>query len=183
MKNSKNPHTHFSAKIRYIGKAGPIRVERAVRAAHIAKALSWPTPLPKFPTCALWRSFSLSFEGNRVFQHNRRRTAVRCKCEPGMRPFGKPTFKRLMKFGSGSALYRCAHLAASVFDEPRAAFKKLQAKGKNRVTERFSIITQEGRRTTIGADGRIIHRGREISAFTGLSRVRGLRRESDEPTL
>ncbi|MFC6636989.1 hypothetical protein [Sulfitobacter sediminilitoris] len=44
MKNSKNPHSRFSAKTLCIGKAGTVRTERAFRAAHIAKALIWPTP-------------------------------------------------------------------------------------------------------------------------------------------
>jgi hypothetical protein len=57
LKNWKNPHSHFSAKIRYIGKADHICAERAAGDAHIAKALIWPTSWPKFPTGALWRSF------------------------------------------------------------------------------------------------------------------------------
>ncbi|WP_204325749.1 hypothetical protein, partial [Sulfitobacter sediminilitoris] len=38
LKNSKNPHSRFSAKTLCIGKAGTVRTERAFRAAHIAKA-------------------------------------------------------------------------------------------------------------------------------------------------
>ena len=78
LKNSKNPHSRFSAKTRCIGKASPVRTERAVRAAHIAKALIWPTPSPRFPTGALWRSFSPFFGENRVFQHNQLKTVISC---------------------------------------------------------------------------------------------------------
>jgi len=67
LKNSKNPQAHFSARIRYIGKVGPVRTERAVRAAYVAKALTWPTTSPKFPTGTPWRSFSPFLEKTEFF--------------------------------------------------------------------------------------------------------------------
>ena len=73
LKNSKNPDTHFSAKTRYIGKAGPFRVVRAVRDAHSAKAAIWPTPQVKISNRRSMAKFSPFFGENRVFQHNQPR--------------------------------------------------------------------------------------------------------------
>jgi hypothetical protein len=65
LKNSKNPHSHFSANIRCIGKVGPSFTEGAVRALHIAKALIWP-PLNQNFQLALcdevFRCFSVKTE-------------------------------------------------------------------------------------------------------------------------
>ena len=84
LKNLKNPASHFSAKIRCIRKAGPVRTERAIRAAHIAKALIWPTPSPKLPAGALQRNSSTFLRENRVFQHNRLRAVIRCGLRQGL---------------------------------------------------------------------------------------------------
>jgi hypothetical protein len=58
VKNSKNPYSHFSAKIGCIGKVGPNRAERTAGGANIAKALIWPTPLLKI---SYWRSMAKFF--------------------------------------------------------------------------------------------------------------------------
>ncbi len=80
LKNPKNPHPHFSAKIRCIRRARPIFAQGDFGAAHIAKPLIWPTPWPNFPTGTLRQSFSPFLGENRVFQHNQPNLRIGFSC-------------------------------------------------------------------------------------------------------